>query len=413
MTWKKLSTSKSFFCYIGNSNQETSIEESAKKYNTNWHLIPNQRYGQVLHPRHWEQLMSRASRYRLVHQKVSIGHGVPLASIAAIGSNTGEIVAFNNTLPILIYQDNSHHTLYQVNTQFPEALEGETFTGSKHDAFVLQKYEVPKDNWEAGWKFEPLVHAEDVQILYPGNNGCEFNWHIQEGDSNKYVINHQNATNWIRASKDRTVNTIYKNTMIAHHKYDPSFPEHESVRWSSGKIHYSEGTIYRNPPPNILLKLEPIVAPSTNKPIIHYCKLFITIKCEWEYLPFNYSIPSSVIPKVSIKYLDKDNKTNTDTGYITQPLQNIIEEEDMRDTTNTPVKDMHNFMTPGGKSQLGDMTTTLEPSSNYSITQKRIYYSGSARQEPKKVKTDPEVIQLSLELSSQDTITQRPLPGLE
>lgn len=374
----------SYYAYIQNQNAQTKLEKNTDThYKTNWHIIPNQKFGQLMHPKDWEFMMTKMSRFRPVYQKISLGHSVPLASIAGINNTSGEIVAFNNTLPILIYHDTKYHTNQTTNSQFIKSLEGETFDGSTHEATMLQTFQVHKSLWDQGWKFEPLVDAQNVRVLYPGNNGCELEWHIQEGDKNKYWINHQNIGNWQRKVEDMSMNVITPSEKITSWKDDPTISREDQLRFTHGALKWTKGVIFRNPPYNVLLKLEPIIAPSTSKRIIHYCKIFITINTTWEYLPFSFNTPSSTIPK----FMYNMKKTNGWDGLIIQPLQNSLAEEDDEDSSEK-IGVNGNFITPKGD-KLRDISYSVDPVTTLDITQTQVTYDQIKDPITKKIKLTP------------------------
>lgn len=350
MGWNQYVTKNSFYCYVSNQNRANAAVTNEEFINTHWHLFPNQSCKHTMTYKQFEHLIGSSSRIKPVSQKISIGHGVPLASIAAVAGQQGEIIAFNNTLPILLYQDNDYFTIHQKNDQNIPAREGEEFDGSTHKAFMLSEFLEPKNSID-NWSFDPFVQADRINILYPGNNGCSFEWHVHDDDKNKYYQISHTANSWYRKQADQTAATWKMDTQITIGKQDPTQSVKHQVRWLSGGLE-STDNIYRHPIPNLLIKLQPIIAPSTQKRIVHYCKLFCTIETVWEYLPFTTNYPVDRIPKRIIREAKK--------WVTTIPVQLGITEEDLPGAT-------FKWTGPDGSTEIGDLTLINQPAKKQKI----------------------------------------------
>lgn len=313
--------------YIKNDFQNETPTAPTKTRATGWHIIPNQTIKQIFKIRDYIYASEHFTRMKLKHQKLSIGHGVPLASIAALSATQGEIIAFNNTLPMWIYKDEHYYTYFQQPTQDTDFHEGESFDGSKIVPKMMNHFLDHKGS-DCGQNFQPLSDEDNVMILYPGNNGCEIHWDVSDEDAGKYHLIGNTPKNWMGATKDTSTNILEWNGDITPGNRDYTATIREQVRFMKGVLGNGSGNVLMvKPIPHTLIKLEPICAPSTNKALPHYCKIFINIESTWDIMPRPANLPLNMTIFGSHQFANIHFKTtpgfniNEETGnnYVITP----------------------------------------------------------------------------------------------
>lgn len=296
MTWKEISTAISFFAYYKNDPNEATEKDNRQ---TGWHFIPNRRFKNCMTMSQFQYIINTYSRIKPVEQTDSLSHSIPLASMAAVG-NQGEIVAFNNTLYSLIYQDRQHFTI-DSQPDFPmENPEGEEM-GTTSKAKMLEQFTEKGNGRKLGIEFSPLYDAEHMKILYPGNNGCEIKWHVDDCDKHIYKNMSNGGFNW-RYKDIKSANYILPDEIVTIHQEERS-KETLPVQLRHGS---NKKIAYMKPIPNILVKVLPIIAPSTCKLLPHYCKVLITIKMKWLAIKHGWQAPLYNTPVC--KYTDENYK---------------------------------------------------------------------------------------------------------
>lgn len=313
--WKTFKTKKTFYCYIKNDNEELFNTES-KYRKTGWHLLPNQLIGQAMFPKQIDYIHNNFSRIKPINQTIKIGHSIPLASIAAISSTGGEIVAFNNTLYMLIYKDIHYATINTYNPDIINQCEGETIKDASVQATMLKQYSDAKQSANTDVMFNPFVDDDNIEILYPGNNGCTLTWNVHDYDKHIYKNLSNTKYNWGTSSAKFKANYLPIDERIT--KFMPSDAD-DNIKLCL-TVGSNDMCYYKNPIPNYLIKLLPIISPSTNKNLPHYCKIMFNIEMTWEGLPIQKHNPYMRVPLLS--YQDASTKSN-----VLIHGQNIISEE--------------------------------------------------------------------------------------
>lgn len=292
MGWETFETERSFFTYISNKNYDLITTSTTQKHcDTGWHLIPNQWIYQTLKNREVEHIVQKYSRIKPVKQTVLMGHGIPLSSVKAISDKQGEIIAFNNTLYMLIYHDVHNVTRHQTNKDNIIHSEGESYKSGTIATQILKKYQHPIALNNVQHNFDPFQDPQNVKILYAGNNGCQIEWNVQEEDAGKYWSFATIPHHWYRSENDQTIPTLPILKEITPCNNDPTIAIKEELRWTHGCL--NNGIKFRNPINNILIKVLPIASPSTNCQLPHYCKLWIQIKQTWQGIQRDDKIPMS------------------------------------------------------------------------------------------------------------------------
>lgn len=314
-----------------------------------------------MHKKTDKYICEHYSRIKPMYQSVSISHSIPLASIAAINNTQGEIIAFNNTLYSLIYQDTTYTTQHIKNEDEIVFLEGEK-NGTSIQPYMLPTYVEKGGEKTNGIQFSPFYHPENMKILYPGNNGCELTWSVQDEHKHIYKNLSNGPYNW--RLKTKTCNYIKpKEEITICQALESSATLPVQLRHGSNKK-----VAYMNPIPNILIKVLPICAPSTCKRLPHYCKSLITIKMGWEVIKHQITMPLYMTP-----FCDFSSKE--DHVSIRIPGSTNISEEHENEV-DIPLT----WKTPGNSDLAGEFLYEIDTEAN-------IEYYENKKQKFKKVKT--------------------------
>lgn len=324
MSWQTLVTSRHGFYYVKNKNQQVTGKDDTAR-DTGWHLIPNQLFIHTMSYHELERLYTIAHQIKAVKQIVTIGHAVPLTSIASIiPSQTGEIVAFNNTLPLWIYQDKPLYTRFQINSNITTNPEGDTET----TVITLPTFTDIK-NSERFMQWDPLHEMEQVDVLYPGNTGCTIEWNIHNEDYDKYWDLNTTQQEWSKTTATTLARTIYDKDYITPYPKTPGATIPQTIYLNKQQLHSNNPCII-HPINNILMKMEPIHSPATLKNLLHWAKVMISVKTTFEFKPRYFNIPT----ELALKQEFKPNNDNTCT--LTHITSGVPKPNNVANVTLTP-----------------------------------------------------------------------------
>lgn len=314
----------SYYAYIENGALDYPSQNTSKlnpiEYNTGYHRIPNQVWGNYLHYGQWYDMMANNSAFCVKSVSCTVSNMIPLTEQSAIQGNA-TFTTFNNTIYAICYDDVYYETEFEEEVSPQETLfyrEGK-ITNARYmlPTYKHGIYAVPISGSGPSpiFAWDPLVNAEEILELRPGKNAVKFTWTASEDIWMNTQMCQSFDPSWTPgAANTSTAYTIDHHNMwgrniTPHHKLNYYVNTHDTggVTKQAIKTPGFPGFNYDKPINNWFIKMIPLYD-SNNALIKTTAQVLITMSITLDVKPAKHAMNAPCVPYHSLITIDYQNQ---------------------------------------------------------------------------------------------------------